>query len=105
MIKAFSSNAADHSFHIWILERRSRRGDHFFDPHPLNSISEILPVNAVAIAQQIPGGLMVWECFDDLSRRPFGGRMLGDIEMNNSTPSMRKDDETIVIARGFEVFP
>src|SRR6266508_4666748 len=37
---------------------------------------------------QIPGSLIVRECFDDLPRCPFGGRMLGAIEMNDTTASM-----------------
>jgi len=31
------------------------------------------------------------QMIDDLLRRPFGGRMPGAIEMNDSTPSMRLD--------------
>jgi|SRR5262245_18358269 len=43
----------------------------------------------VALAQQIPGGFIVREYLDDLLRRPFGGRMIGAIEIHDSTPSMR----------------
>lgn len=95
MIETLSANRSDESFDKWILPGRVRCGWYFFDPHPSNSISEILAVNAIAIAQQIPGSLIVRERFDDLLRRPFSGRMLGDIEMNDSTPRMQKDDETI----------
>ena len=35
VIQALAANRSDQSFHIGILPRRSRRRDHFFDPHIL----------------------------------------------------------------------
>jgi hypothetical protein len=64
-------------------------GWYFFDPHPSNSISEILAVNAVAIAQQIPGSLIIGECFDDLLRRPLSRRMRCNIEVDDLTSVMQ----------------
>ena len=37
MIETLSANRADYAFGVWILEGRSRHGDHFFNLHPLHS--------------------------------------------------------------------
>src|ERR1043166_5620021 len=49
VIQALASNRPDQPFHIWILPRRSRRRDHFFDPHALRDGNEFFAENRISI--------------------------------------------------------
>src|SRR5262245_19750555 len=95
MIKTFSANTSNYSFRIRILERRLRRRKYFFDPHAYYPLTEILAVNAVSIAYQVLGSLLVREGFDDLLRGPFGRWMLGHIEVHDLSPTVQKDNEAV----------
>src|SRR5256885_17073783 len=53
VIQALASNRPDQPFHIWILPRRSRRRDHFFDPHALRDGNEFSAENRISIPDQI----------------------------------------------------
>jgi hypothetical protein len=53
IIETLSANLADDAFGVWILEGRSWRGDHLFNPHPLYSQSKFFPVNLISIPEQI----------------------------------------------------
>jgi hypothetical protein len=80
------------------LKRCLRGRDHLFDPHPFNAVLEILAVNAVAVAQQVFGSLIVGKGFDDLLRRPCGGGGGRHIEMHDPPPIVKQNDETIEVA-------
>jgi hypothetical protein len=86
MIETFSANTTDHSLGIWILERRLRRRKYFFNPHSCDSLAEILAINAVSVAYQKIGSLLVWKGFDDLLCGPFGRWMLSHIEVSDLSP-------------------
>ena len=83
MIGTLSPNRADDAFRVWILERRSRRGDHFFNLHPLYSQSKFCPVNLISIPEQIARRRVFREGFDELSGRPFSRRMRCNIEVDD----------------------
>ena len=53
MIATLSANRADDAFGVWILEGRSRRGDHFFNLHTFYSQSKFFPVNLISIPERI----------------------------------------------------
>ena len=95
MIETFSADTSNYSFRIWILERRLRRRKYFFDPHSCDSLAEILAINAVSVAYQILGSLLVREGLDDLLCGPFGRWMLSHIEVNDLSPIVQKDDKTV----------
>jgi hypothetical protein len=95
VIQTLASDTTDDPFGKRILERRPRSRDHLFDPHPFNAVLEILTVNAVTIAQQVFGSLIVGKGLDDLLRRPFGGRVGRHVEMHNLPPIMKQDDEAV----------
>lgn len=50
--RAFLPNAADQSFGIWILPRRSHRRDNFFDSHSGYTTAKILSVYLIAISDK-----------------------------------------------------
>src|SRR5215467_4592465 len=95
MIETFSANRADDAFGIWILEGRSRRGDHFFNLHSLYSQSKFFPVNLISIPEQIARRGVFREGFDDLSARPFSRGMRCHIEVDGLASVMQQDYETV----------
>src|SRR5215510_11938299 len=93
MVETFSANTSDEALHEWILPRTLGRGKHLLNTHSLNSISKMTTVHSITVPYQISRCSIFRKCFDDLLRRPFGGGMLGDIEMQYAPPLMRKDHE------------
>jgi hypothetical protein len=49
---------------------------------------ECCSVNTITIMQQIARGAIPGKRFGDLTRRPFGGRMRGHVEVHRVTPVM-----------------
>src|SRR5215813_5227567 len=95
MIETLSANRTDYAFGVWILERRSRRGDHLFDLHSLYSQAKLFPVDLISIPEQIARRRIFRKCFDHLLRCPDGRRMRGDIEVDNPSSIMEQDDKTV----------
>src|SRR5262249_19821070 len=95
MIETLSANRADDAFSIWILEGRSRRGDHLFDLHPLYSQSKFFPVNLISIPEQIARRWIFREGFYYLLSCPDSSWVRRHIEVNDLTPVMRQDEETV----------
>ena len=93
MVETFPANTSDKAFDEWILPRTSSRREHLLDSHSLNPVSEVATVDSITVSYQISRCSIFRECFDDLLRRPFGGGMVGDIEMQYAAPLMRKDYE------------
>jgi hypothetical protein len=103
MIETLASNIANHSLDVWILKRRSRRGDHFFDLHPCHSEAKSFSVDLISISEQIAWRCIFRKCFDHLLRRPDGRRMQGDIEVDNLSSIMKQEDETVQDAKWHRV--
>src|SRR5215813_11841281 len=95
MIETLSANRSDYAFGVWILKRRSRRGDHFFDLHSFHSEAKFFSVDLISISEQIAGRRIFRKCFNDLLCSPDGRRMRGDIEVDNPSSIMEQDDKTV----------
>src|SRR5262249_34853922 len=95
MIETLSANRSDYAFGVWILKRRSRRSDHFFDLHSFNSEAKLFPVDLISISKQVAWRRIFRKCFDHLPRCPDGRRMRGDIEADNPSSIMEQDDKTV----------
>jgi hypothetical protein len=95
MIETLSADRANDAFGVWILKRRSRRGDHFFNLHSLYSQSKFFPVNLISIPEQIARRRVFREGFDELSGRPFRRRMRCNIEVDDLTSVMQQDYEAV----------
>jgi hypothetical protein len=95
VIQTFTTNRADQSLGIRILPGRTKRNNNLFDSHVFKSSAKVTAVCRVSVVYQILWGFIVRESFDDLLRSPLGGRMLCDVEMNNSPTMVEYDDKTI----------
>ena len=87
MVQAFSTYGADEPFNIGALPGRSESGEHFADVQAFSLRPEGGAIDAVAISEQVPRRAGPRESQHKLRRCPFGGRMLGDIEMQD-TPAI-----------------
>jgi hypothetical protein len=77
----------------WILPRTSGSREHFLDLHTLYTLVEGVPVDRIAIAQEIGGCGVVREGVHDLLGCPSCRGMLGDVEVEDPTPMVGEDDE------------
>src|SRR5262245_42256983 len=47
VVETLSANRSDYAFGVWILERRSRRGDYLFDLHSFHSEAKFFSVDLI----------------------------------------------------------
>ena len=88
LIQTLPPDTSNEPFHIRILPRTLGSGSHFLDAHVLDPLSKGRAVDAIAIAEQIPGSLVPRERFDHLLGCPLGCRMLRDVEVHHAPPFM-----------------
>jgi len=72
-------------------------GDDFFDPHSSYPLLKIVSIDRIPVSDQKAWGSVFRKRLDQLLGRPGGGRMFRDVEMNNSTSFMQKDDEAVKV--------
>src|SRR5262245_38307553 len=94
-VQAFSANASDHPFRIAVLPRTPSRYRNLPDTHSINSRGEVVSVDPITIAHQVARHSVVGKCLHELLCRPCGSRLFRDIEMQNTSTVMRKDDENV----------
>jgi hypothetical protein len=70
-----------------------RRRENILDPHALHAVTEVLAIYLVTVAQEIDGRGVVRERGDDLLGGPDGGRMLGDVEVDDPPAMVGQHDE------------
>src|SRR5215475_8034502 len=95
MVQAFSANAADHPFRITVLPRTPSRYRNLPDTQSINSRGEVVSVDPITIPHQVARHSVVGKGLHELLCRPRGSRVFGDIEMQNTSTVMRKDDENV----------
>ena len=93
MIETFAPDRADEPLGEGVLPRAVRRGQHFMDPHALHSMLERVTVDAVAIAEKIGRRAVLRERVHELLGGPGGGRMLGDVEVEDAPAVVGEHDE------------
>jgi hypothetical protein len=93
MVKTLAPDRADEPLREGVLPRAVGRGQDFTDPHALDSVAKCLPVDAVAIAEEIGRGGRVRKGVDELLGRPRGGRMLGHVDVEDAAPVVGEHDE------------
>ncbi len=68
---------------------------------PINSIAEHLPIDLVIVANQKPTGQVERAGFHNLLDGPLRGRMLGHVEVKDSSPLRAQDKEHVANAKRF----
>src|SRR5215471_19829641 len=95
MFHAFSANASDHPFRVAVLPRTPGRYRNLPDTHSINSRGEVVSVDPITIAHQVARHSIVRKCLHDLLCRPRCSRVFRDIEMQNTSTVMGKNDENV----------
>ena len=93
MIKAFATDRSDDSLDVRALPRRAEGNDDFLDAHVLDSILELVAVDAIAITNHVSWGCVMRERLDDLLRRPLGRWIRCDVEVDYHAAMMAEYDE------------
>ena|SRR5215471_3681529 len=100
VVETFAADTADHSFRVRILPGRMGSGENFFDSHSSYSPLKIVSVDRIPVSEQEAWGGVLREGLDQLLRRPGGGRVFRDVEMDDLTSLVQKDDEAVKITEG-----
>jgi hypothetical protein len=70
-----------------------------FNTHALDTLREVVAVDAVAIANQKTRCFFVREGVDDLLGGPFGEGIRGNVEVNHLSPVVTENDEDVEEAK------
>ena len=95
MIEAFTANRSDDAFHIGTLPGRPGCREYFRYAQVPDLAVEIVAEDAIAITQQVTRDLVKRESFPQLLASPLGGRMGGDIEMEDPATVMSQHQEHV----------
>ena len=93
MIKALVTDGTDQPLNERILPGRSRRSDHFLDAHATETPLEDVAVDTIAITNQESRRLIKWKRFDHPLSRPRGRWVCWDVEVNDATSIVAKQDK------------
>ena len=74
--------------------REIESGENLPDVQAFNQRPESGAIDAVAVPEQEPRGLVPREGLHDLGCGPLGGGMLGDVEMNDAPAIMSQNKKT-----------
>src|SRR5687767_8425239 len=95
MIQTLATNGADEPLHIGPLPGRAWRRQHLFHAHCLHLLNELMPEDAVSVAQQIARRFVPGKGLTKLLRRPLRSRMFGYAEMDNAPTVMCQHQKDI----------
>jgi hypothetical protein len=93
VVQAFTPDRADEPLGERVLPRALRRRENLLDAHAFHAVPKWLPVDAVAVAEQIDRRGLVREGVHDLLGGPGRGGMLGDVEVDDTPAVVSEHDE------------
>ena len=88
VVETLSTCRAYKALSIWILLGTLRCRKHLLDAHAIDPIAKLLAVDAVAVADHVPGRGLLGEGLDDLLGSPGRAWELRDVEMENAASVM-----------------
>src|SRR3954462_1198655 len=95
VIQTLAAKGTNEPFDIGPLPGRSRCGKHLFDAHGFYLIDEVLPEDAIPIAQKILGRAVPRKGFPQLLGGPLRGRMGRHRKVHDSSALMRQHEKHI----------
>jgi hypothetical protein len=84
VVQTLAPNGSDQSLRIRVLPRTCGTGDDLRDAHAGDTAPEHVPVDGIAIPREPPRRGVVRKGLDDLLRRPCGGGVFGDRQVDDS---------------------
>src|SRR5947209_17239580 len=94
VIEAFPSNRPDDALGEGILPGRSRGNEDLAHPQAFHPPCEHVAVDGVSIAEQVLGRCLFWEALDKLLSGPGGGGVVGDVDVDEFSTVVAKDQES-----------
>jgi hypothetical protein len=94
VVKALATNRSDQAFDGGVLPRRAGGREYLGHRESGHPAAELVPIDAIPIAQEEPWRAVPRQSIDELLRRPRAGGVLGDVEVDHATPVMREDVST-----------
>ena len=93
MIEHIATDTPDEPLAVGILPWTARGDLHFFDAQVFDALLERQTVDRVAISQQATWDGIPRKCLDDLLGSPLCDGMVGDVDMHDALPIVRKNQE------------
>ena len=93
VIETLAPDGADEALHEGVLPGAVRRRPDFTDAHALEALPEHVPVDRIAVAEEVGRSGVVREGIHDLPGRPGRRGMLGNIEVEDAPPVVGEHDE------------
>jgi hypothetical protein len=100
VIEALSAHGSNQALNIGRLPWGSRCGKHLLDPHVLQSLSNILAIDAISIPEYILRNGVIRKGLKKLLRSPLGDWMRRNVEVKDAATLMRENNEDIENAEG-----
>src|SRR5437773_10121042 len=100
VIEAFPSNRPDDALREWILPGRAGGDEDLANPHAFHPPYEHVAVDGVPIAEQVLGRCLFREVLDKLLGGPGGGWVVGDVDLDEFSTVVSKDQESEEQAAG-----
>src|SRR5207245_10891203 len=94
VIEAFPSNRPDDALGEGILPGRSRGNEDLAQSQAFHPPCEHVAVDGVPIAEQVLGRCLFWEALDKLLSGPGGGGVVGDVDVDEFSTVVAKDQES-----------
>jgi len=95
VVQTFSTECSDDTFGDRVRTWRSNGRCDAVDSHLSGSLAEIVAVDSVAIAQQVPRLLAPGCCVDQLTPDPRSSRVGRHIDMHQLAPAMGDEDHHV----------
>ena len=92
VVKTFAADGSDPALDERILPRRTWCREQLLDAHAVCGDAQVIE-GVIAIMDQVSGGLVAWERFSELLRRPRCRRMRRDRNVPDPSPVMGEEDE------------
>src|SRR5262245_31910434 len=93
VIETFASNRSDDTLGEGILPGCPRGDEDLANPQTLHPPREHIAVDGVPIAEQVLRRRLFWEALDQLVGGPGGGGVVGDVDMDEFSTVVSKDQE------------
>jgi len=93
VVEALPADGADHPFDERMLPGRPRGGEDLLGPQASSRVAERLAVEAVPIADEETRGCVPRPRLTELLGGPDGGRVRGDVDVNDPSAIRGHDDE------------
>src|SRR5213083_2575112 len=93
VVQAFAADRADQAFGEGILPGGAGGDEDLTDSHLRDSASERVTIDRVPVAEQIFRSRLIGKGVDHLTCRPRGGRVGGDVDMDEVAAIVAEDEE------------